>query len=216
MNPEWCTLYPEAKISHLTRCHSDHCPVLFQANPSYWARQNKLFKFQSFWLSDTSFPRVVQQAWTNSSHLEEAIKLFTEDASEWNKSHLNNIFAKKRRIMVRLDGIQRSLATKPSDSLVELERKLQADLNYVLSQEEELWALKSRVNWMIFSDRNTSFYHVSTLVRRKRNSIKTIMYNEGEWVHDEMAVKEVIRNGFFELYKSSLSCSFLEIPTTSA
>lgn len=118
--------------------------------------------------------------------------------------------------MVRLDGIQRSLATKPSDSLVESERKLQADLNYVLSQEEELWALKSRVNWMMFSDRNTSFYHVSTLVRRKRNSIKAIMYNEGEWVHDEMAVKEVIRNGFFELYKSSLSCSFLEIPTTSA
>ena len=28
VNPEWCTLYPEARVSHLTRCHSDHSPVL--------------------------------------------------------------------------------------------------------------------------------------------------------------------------------------------
>ena len=25
VNSSWCTLYPEAKVSHLTRCHSDHC-----------------------------------------------------------------------------------------------------------------------------------------------------------------------------------------------
>ena len=49
-------------------------------------------------------------------------------------------------IMARLDGIQRALAIRPLDSLVELERKLQADLNCVLCQEEELWALKSRLN----------------------------------------------------------------------
>lgn len=72
--------------------------------------------------------------------------MFTRDASEWNKSHFGNIFAKKRRIMARLDDIQRALAIRPLDSLVELERKLQADLNCVLCQEEELWALKSRLN----------------------------------------------------------------------
>lgn len=72
--------------------------------------------------------------------------MFTRDASEWNKSHFGNIFAKKRRIMARLDDIQRALAIRPLDSLVELERKLQADLNCVLCQEEKLWALKSRLN----------------------------------------------------------------------
>ena len=58
----------------------------------------------------------------------------------------------------------------------------------VLTQEEEFWALKSRVNWMIQGDRNTSFYHVSTLVRRKRNQILAIKDLTGEWIHEEMGV----------------------------
>ena len=28
VNASWCILYPEAKVVHLTRCHSDHCPVM--------------------------------------------------------------------------------------------------------------------------------------------------------------------------------------------
>ena len=59
---------------------------------------------------------------------------------------------------------------------------------------------------MMFGDRNTSFYHISTLVRRKRNTISAIMSNTGEWVHNENEVKEMIRNGFSKLYSASL-CS---------
>jgi len=71
------------------------------------------------------------------------------------------------------------------------------------------------VNWMMFGDRNTSFYHVSTLVRRKRNTIRAIMSNTGEWMHEESKVKEVIRNGFSELYSTSIAFAPLHIPTAS-
>ena len=71
--------------------------------------------------------------------------------------------------MARINGIQRALSVKPSVFLVNLENELLKELDRVLNQEEQLWALKSRVNWMIQGDRNTNFYHVSTLVRRKRN-----------------------------------------------
>ena len=70
--------------------------------------------------------------------------------------------------MARINGIQRVNSIRPSTFLLNLESELQKELEVVLNQEEELWALKSRVNWMIQGDRNTSFYHVSTMVRRKR------------------------------------------------
>ena len=41
---------------------------------------------------------------------------------------------------------------------MELERVIQRELNEVLNQEQELWALKSRMNWMVLGDRNTSFF----------------------------------------------------------
>ena len=67
--------------------------------------------------------------------------------------------------MARLNGIQQTISVMPLSFLLNLERKLQGELDMVLKQEEEIWALKSQVNWMIQGDRNTALYHVSTLVR---------------------------------------------------
>ena len=55
----------------------------------------------------------------------------------------------------------------------------------MLNQEEEIWALKSRVNWLVQGDRNTNFYHVSMLVRRKRNQILVIKDLVDEYIFEE-------------------------------
>ena len=76
--------------------------------------------------------------------------------------------------------------------------------------------LKFKVNWKLLGDRNTSFYHISTLVRRKRNSITAIMSSSGEWLHSEREVKEVIQFGFSELYITSHSYSALNVQAGSS
>lgn len=30
VNSQWCLMYLEARVVHLTRCHSNHCPVLME------------------------------------------------------------------------------------------------------------------------------------------------------------------------------------------
>ena len=57
----------------------------------------------------------------------------------------------------------------------------------------------------IQGDRNTVFYHVFTLVRRKRNQILAIKNLVREWLYGEDAIKNVIWSGFNEVYSSSLS-----------
>ncbi|XP_030931013.1 uncharacterized protein LOC115956881 [Quercus lobata] len=84
-NPSWCLLYPEARVTHLTRCHSDHCPVLMETAPRRVTHLNRPFKFQSFWLSDPSFPGVVMRAWNQSRNLPASIEKFTSEATQWNK-----------------------------------------------------------------------------------------------------------------------------------
>ena len=101
MNPRWCLLFPNAKVIHLTRCHSDHCPVLLDMQPRPFVGRKRPFRFQSCWLSDPSFPRVVSQAWHPNSSLIEAVKVFTEDAAKWNRLNFGNIFFKKKSIMAR-------------------------------------------------------------------------------------------------------------------
>lgn len=45
INPSWCLLYPEARVSHLTRCHSDHFPILLEMQPTVWTNRPRPFKF---------------------------------------------------------------------------------------------------------------------------------------------------------------------------
>ncbi|XP_050273319.1 uncharacterized protein LOC126716553 [Quercus robur] len=138
VNPQWCLMYPEARVAHLTRCHSDHCPILLELQPRSQENRRKLFKFQTCWLSNSNFPFVVTQAWSHSSGLAQAIELFTNKAIRWNKEHFGNIFFRKKTIMARLNGIQRAMLVNPSAFLLNLENELLKDLDAVLNQEEEL------------------------------------------------------------------------------
>ena len=171
------------------------------------------FKFQTCWLTDPTFPTIVSHAWRQHNLLKGAIENFSKEALIWNKEHFGNIFAKKKRIKARLNGIQKVVGVRPSSFLLELEKELLGELDTILRQEEELWALKSRVNWLIQGDRNTAFYHVSTLVRRKRNKISSIKDRMGEWLHDENEVKEFIREGFSSIYTTSLLSASCLNPT---
>ena len=215
-NPDWCLTYPEAQVSHLARCLSDHCPILLELHPQNTFRLPRPFRFQSFWLSDSSFPNIVRNAWANQSNLVQATTTFVREAQVWNREHFGNILVKKKRLLARLLGIQKALAISPNLFLVNLDKQLQGELNKVLNNEEELWAMKSRINWMIQGDRNTSFYHVSTLIRRKHNKILSIKDAQGEWIFEQPAVMDFIQNHFRKLFSSEMLLSSRQATFTHA
>lgn len=53
---------------------------------------------------------------------------------------------------------------------------------------------------MIQGDRNTSFYHVSTIARRKRNHIASVKDDMGNWLTEDRQVMEFFRSSFVKLY----------------
>ena len=56
---------------------------------------------------------------------------------------------------------------------------------------------------MILGDRNTSFYHISALARRKRNFITAIKNEMGVWLTEEREVANHFREGFIKVYTTS-------------
>ena len=132
-NPSRCTAFLDVKVTHLTRCVFDHCPVLLEANLINGIHLPRPFKFQSFWLSDLSFPVIVSEAWGRSRSFQDVIDCFSRKASKWNKHYFGNIFSKKKTVMAHLNGIQKALALHPSHSLVEMEKTLHKELNVLLN-----------------------------------------------------------------------------------
>lgn len=114
------------------------------------------------------------------------------------------MYARKRTILARLNGAQKALLSGPNQFLVQLEQDLIKEYSNIRLQEEEYWALKSRINWAAYGDHNTSFFHVFTLVRRHRNRIRSIKNSQGEWVTEEKEVKNIILSGYKDLFETNL------------
>lgn len=85
-----------------------------------------------------------------------------------------NIFRKKRWILGRIVGIQKSQENNYCHNLQILEQDLISDYNNILAQEELLWFQKSRANWITQGERNTRYFHLSTVIKRRRSKISKL------------------------------------------
>jgi len=161
-NPTWRVLFPKAFVTHLPRVFSNYYPVLLELFRSPLATYEKPFRFHTMWIRHPKFPDVVKKAWESNINLHSAIRNFTDRAKQWNRSVFGNLFARKKKVLARLNGAQKALSNGPNNFLIQLERSLIEEYNSIM-QQEEYWALKSRLNWVAYGDCNTSFFFMSLL-----------------------------------------------------
>ena len=108
-------------------------------------------------------------------------------------------------------GAQIALSNNPNNFMSCLEQELRTELAEVSKLEEEFWAMKSRITWLVKGDRNTSFYHTSALVRRSRNCINCLKDNKGNWLTEESDIANYIKTGFASLFMTSHSSLLLSL-----
>src|ERR1044072_2772488 len=63
-----------------------------------------------------------------------------------------------------------------------------------------LWFQKSREKWVRFRDRNTSFFHAQTIVRRRRSHIQGMELSDGSWCPDGGRLKEEAHRFYMDLF----------------
>ena len=93
-------------MRHLTRIHSDHCPILLLFENSPEIHLPRPFRFQPVWMSHPLFGKLLLDNWKDHFDLEGNLQQFTEAVKIWNKKIFGNIFQRKARIEARLKGIQ--------------------------------------------------------------------------------------------------------------
>lgn len=191
---DWITLFPESKVFHLSRVKSDHCPILLKTNNSFRIGP-KPFRFESMWMSHKDFPNIVKTSWKNLDlDLHETIDNFKNDLTHWKKTTLKNIFEQKKKNLSKLAGIQKNPHYCSNDQLIILEKNLNEEYLNILKNEEELWMLKSIVSWLSLEDKNTTFFHKSALIRRRRNKITQLIKQDGTVTQNSLEIGTEILN----------------------
>lgn len=75
------------------------------------------------------------------------------------------------------------MASNPSPQLSILENTLQKEFLNTLEQKEQLRFMKFRINWLTLVDKNNSFFHTSTITRRRRNKILSLEMDDDTTTH---------------------------------
>ncbi|KAI5325859.1 hypothetical protein L3X38_034933 [Prunus dulcis] len=113
-------------------------------------------------------------------------------SNQWNTNVFGHLKKRKARILSRIDGIQRALRLEPNRFLNQFEVALVEEFNTLLDQEAICRHQKSRIKWLQAGDRNTKFFHLSTIIRRRRNKIERLKNEHGEWVEEASAIKDLV------------------------
>ncbi|PRQ56922.1 putative endonuclease/exonuclease/phosphatase [Rosa chinensis] len=200
----WRFTFPDAFIQHLPKTRSDHCPILMQLcsnNPIN--RSSSPFRFQAMWFSHTNYSEFVSNSW-NGLHGEfhSKIMCLSSAISKWNREVFGHLFQKKRRILARIGGIQKACDKHENPFLLRLEAELIHDYENILNQQNLFWKQKSRDKWLQGGDRNTKFFHLTTLLRRRKNKIEGLFDSNGTWFTDSASMKNIVVDFFTNLFSS--------------
>ncbi|KAK3033970.1 hypothetical protein RJ639_034134 [Escallonia herrerae] len=204
-NLEWRALFQDAAITHIPGKSSDHLPIVLHT-PSSKPPSSKPFKFEAAWTRDLSSHQVVKSAWrkqffgTPEFMLCQRTYNVSQALRRWNITHFGHIQAQIKKLSEYLDNVQQQ---EPTVRNMELQRNIQNQIDEQCSREEWLWHQKSRLQWIKDGDRNTKFFHLSTIIRRRQNSIDFIKDKHGNRISSREEIGTCFTEYFSELYKSS-------------
>ena len=178
-NAKWYDFFASSNVLHLPLMGSDHRPILLVTEADRNRNGQRPFRFVSAWNDHPDFKRLLHESWDSNINVFDSLFSFQEKSRQWNKDVFGHIGKKKRRLLTRIGGIERAIDRRHNLFLLDLEIKLKSELNVVLEQEESLWFQKSRSKWLDQGDRNTKFFHSTTLNRRRRNTIRMFRLDGG-------------------------------------
>lgn len=198
-NEHWNQLFSSAIVRHLTHIYSTHCPLLLQFLPVHFSRLgSRPFRFQAAWMRHGGVFSWMREEWACDGCLTTSLQTFARKL-EWNLCTFGYILKRKKRNLLRMEGVIRAMKQRCSKGLLWLEKKLRLERQEILLQEELLWKQKSRCDWLRAGDGNTRFFHASTLIRRRKNHVHSLLNDRGSglrirWNYREWPCNSIVNS----------------------
>ena len=201
-NINWMLCFPRATVYHLGALNSDHCPLHIDTNPND-SFSPRLFRFEAIWAKDPRCYNIIDEAWKNEFYGSDSFilcrKQFSTTAAlkKWNKETFGFCQTRMKELSTKLEQVQ---AGSVSEKNSLMKASIQRELNSWLSNNESFWKQKSREVWLKEGDKNSKFFHLSTIIRRRRNAIDAIKGDDGVWITNKAEIRNHIVSKFQSLY----------------
>uniref|UniRef100_A0A2N9G3M9 CCHC-type domain-containing protein n=1 Tax=Fagus sylvatica TaxID=28930 RepID=A0A2N9G3M9_FAGSY len=206
-NPEWTNIFSEAGVQHLFTSASDHCPILLHLFTSILLpRRKRQFRFEQAWCRVETCEETVKESWHSKekgSHMfevTESIKSCRRGLINWERSVYRHSQLRMHQLGEEAKLLEERAVTEEDQYQL---KKLREELNELLEREEIAWRQRSRVQWLQEGNRNTKFFHNKATQRRKKNTIESLVDDQGTKHEEQQRIEQLIVDYFSQIYTSS-------------
>ncbi|KAL9689687.1 hypothetical protein QQ045_010076 [Rhodiola kirilowii] len=196
--------YPQAKVTHLARTSSDHCPLLFTSKDPE-PRRSRFF-YQKMWHSHPGFSKLVEESWSGSRHANPLINFFLKlkhlrtVLKRWNWDVYGNIHRKQRALTLHIAVLEADLQSRWDENTSRELAQLKADLHDVQSAQLDLAQSKAKLSWLLKGDRNTDLFHAA-LRNRPRHTKVSIDLGDNNFTSDRDFIGQAAADHFKSLFQ---------------
>lgn len=195
--------WQEARVTHLPFLSSDHAPLYIQLCPEEECNpRRRPFRFEAVWLTHLGFKDLLVASWDAQLKTPEALNVLRVKLQKWNREVFGDVKRRKEVLLADIKKVQDDLEVSPTDALLEKEDELLKAFEVVLEQEEILWFQKSREKMIALGDRNTKYFHTSTVIRRRRNRIEMLKNDENSWISNKQELETLAVDYYRKLYST--------------
>lgn len=204
-NSEWLFACPKSLVNQLPIVGSDHSPlilqVVFQDNLA-----KRPFKFELIWAMEVECEEVVKDGWKERVSgslcfkLVKKLRICKGKLINWSSKLFPNVVKEAERILKKMEEIQKGSQT--AENLEEL-LSLSKELEVCWKREEKFWFQRSMIQWLLWGDKNSRFFHYKTLQRRQRNRVSRLLNDDDVWVEEETELGSLFEEYFKDLFKTS-------------
>ncbi|GAV61916.1 hypothetical protein CFOL_v3_05441 [Cephalotus follicularis] len=206
-NWEWFLKFPRAKLSQLVAPYSDHYPIDLQLEGnSRGNTRRRQPRFEAMWVSHLGCGELIKHSWhsiapsgDNLNVLFNKIRICRRALGQWNRETFGHVGKAVKAARIKLENLQNEPVT--GDTIDDI-KQVSRVLNEVLEREETLWKQRSKISWLKEGDNNTTFFHSKANQRRKRNTIRGLLHENGRWVTNQVEMASVATSYFHNLFTS--------------
>ncbi|KAF7154187.1 hypothetical protein RHSIM_Rhsim01G0110800 [Rhododendron simsii] len=215
-NARWREIFDTALVMVEVAVGSDHNPLILNTDFSL-NKVKKPFKFESFWTTDEACKQIIDDMWAQNVAGSDMFRLCKklrgckDKLKEWHKKNFEDLRLQIAVLKDHLEDIQKKSEVGFSPERYIEEKVVITKLADLWQKESMFWHQRSRVNWLRMGDRNTRFFHLTTIQRRQRNQIAKLKAENGEWQTDPALIANTIQSHFSKLYANPPSRDFEDI-----
>ncbi|KAG7943393.1 hypothetical protein I3843_15G036000 [Carya illinoinensis] len=176
---KWKAEFSEHKVEVLPAICSDHSPILLHCISGRGREKQFLynFKYEVNWSREEGCKELIADVWANtcgvgnnSQKVQKKLEACSQRLKQWSK---NLIRDRNRNIREKTNEIKRMQRFENAGNVSQI-KAIQAELNFLLDQEDLRWKQRAKKHWLAQGDRNSKFYHACVKERKKKNSIQAV------------------------------------------